>query len=131
MRFTLTLGEELRRQGERSVVRDKQEISKRVPRESHKVVQTFTEMKKRKIVYRDGYEHYGHRRTIQITFFVNEAEKAALDDLMAAMEEKNMSDFIRRQVFRAYDTLTPEQRKKMDEVAKFRAEDARLHELSS
>jgi len=88
-------------------------------------------MKKRKIVYRDGYEHYGHRRTIQITFFVNEAEKAALDDLMAAMEEKNMSDFIRRQVFRAYDTLTPEQRKKMDEVAKFRAEDARLHELSS
>ena len=124
MRFAPTLGEELRRQGERSVVRDKQEISKRVPRESHKVVQTFTEMKKRKIVYRDGYEHYGHRRTIQITFFVNEAEKAALDDLMAAMEEKNMSDFIRRQVFRAYDTLTPEQRKKMDEVAAWREKEA-------
>ena len=34
-------------------------------------------MKKRKIVYRDGYDHYSHRRTILITFFVNEAEKAA------------------------------------------------------
>ena len=80
-------------------------------------------MKKRKIVYRDGYDHYGHRRTIQLTFFVNEAEKAALDDLMAAMEEKNMSDFIRRQVFRAYEMLTPEQSKKMAEVAEWRKEE--------
>ena len=81
-------------------------------------------MKKRKIVYRDGYDHYSHRRTILITFFVNESEKAALDDLMAAMEEKNMSDFIRRQVFRAYETLTPEQSKKMAEVAEWRKEEA-------
>ena len=80
-------------------------------------------MKKRKIVYRDGCDHYSHRRTILITFFVNEAEKAALDDLMAAMEEKNMSDFIRRQVFRAYETLTAEQRKKMAEVAEWRKEE--------
>ncbi len=59
---------------------------------------------------------------------MNEAEKAALDDLMAAMEEKNMSDFIRRQVFRAYETLTPEQSKKMAEVAAFRTEEKKISE---
>ena len=94
-----------------------------------KVVQSFEEMKrskKHKIVYCSGYDHYSHRRTIQITFFVNEAEKNALDDLMAVLEEKNMSEFIRGQLFRAYEGLTAEQKERLAEVAEWREKEGNL-----
>ena len=56
-----------------------------------------------------------------IQFFVNEAEKAFLDDLFAVLEVQNKSAFIRNQTFHAYQSLTDEQRQKMAEVARWRA----------
>ena len=58
--------------------------------------------KNRRVIYADGYEHLSHRR----------------------------DEFIRNQIFGAYKSMTLEQLRKMAEVAAFRAEDARLHELS-
>ena len=86
--------------------------------------------KRRKIIYADGYDHLSHKRDVKVTFFVNESEKAAMDDMLAALEVKNQSEFIRNQIFNAYKSMTPEQLRKMAEVAAFRTEDARLHELS-
>ena len=84
----------------------------------------------RTTIYADGYDHLSHKREVKVTFFVNESEKAAMDDMLAALEVKNQSEFIRNQIFNAYKSMTPEQLRKMAEVAAFRAEDARLHELS-
>ena len=84
--------------------------------------------KKLRIVYEDGYDHLSHRREIKVTFFVNESEKAALDDMMAALEVKNQSEFIRNQIFGAYKTMTPEQLRKMAEVAAFRTEEQKISE---
>ena len=82
-------------------------------------------MKKYKIldnvVYMDGYNHYKRHRDIPIHFTVNEAEKAALDDLTAVLGVKNLSDFIRRQVFGAFRNLTDSQKAQMAEVARWRA----------
>ena len=86
--------------------------------------------KNRRVIYADGYEHLSHRRDIAVTFYLNESEKAAMDDMLAALEVKNQSEFIRNQIFAAYKSMTPEQLRKMAEVAAFRTEDARLHELS-
>ena len=86
--------------------------------------------KNRRVIYADGYEHLSHRRDIAVTFYLNESEKAAMDDMLAALEVKNQSEFIRNQIFGAYKSMTLEQLRKMAEVAAFRAEDARLHELS-
>ena len=86
--------------------------------------------KKIRIVYEDGYDHLSHTRSEFIIIRVNAAEKAALDDMMAALEVKNQSEFIRNQIFNAYKSMTPEQLRKMAEVAAFRTEEARLHELS-
>ena len=86
--------------------------------------------KNRRVIYADGYEHLSHRRDIAVTFYLNESEKAAMDDMLAALEVKNQSEFIRNQIFNAYKSMTPEQLRKMAEVAAFRAEDARLHEHS-
>ena len=74
------------------------------------------------IVYIDGYNHYNRHRIIPIQFFVNEAEKAALDDLIAVLGVTNLSAFIRGQVFKAYDELSPEQRQQLKDVAKWRAD---------
>ena len=75
-----------------------------------------------KVVYEDGYEHYDKSRTIQVIFLVNEAEKNFLDDLTAALQVQNKSEFIRKQVFRAYQSLTDEQKEKMQEVSAWRHE---------
>ena len=77
--------------------------------------------RKSKVEYIDGYNHYGKKKTIQLTFFISEAEKAALDDLMAVLEVKNLSAFVRGQAFKAYNSLTPEQKEKMREVAEWRS----------
>ena len=74
------------------------------------------------IVYIDGYNHYNRHRIIPIQFFVNEAEKAALDDLIAVLEVTNISAFIRSQIFKAYNELSPEQRQQLKDVAKWRAD---------
>ena len=86
--------------------------------------------KKRRIVYVDGYEHLGHNRTEAIIIYLNESERAALDDIMAVLEVSNISAFVRNQIFSAYKYMTPEQLQKLAEVAEWRTEDARLHELS-
>ena len=78
--------------------------------------------------YAEGYDHYDKHRTIPVQFFVNEAEKAFLDDLFAVLQVRNMSAFIRKQVFHAYQTLTDEQKEQMREVAHWRAsEDIPIH----
>ena len=81
--------------------------------------------KKKKIVYEDGYEHYGKVRNIQVIFLVNEVEKNLLDDMIAASHETSKSDFIRKRVFGAYSQMSNEQKEQMREVADWRAEDAR------
>ncbi len=82
----------------------------------------------RTTIYADGYNHLSHKREIKVTFFVNESEKAALDDMMAALEVKNQSEFIRNQIFAAYKSMTPEQLRKMAEVAAFRTEEQKISE---
>ena len=78
--------------------------------------------KQQKIIYVEGYDHYDKHRTIPIQFFVNEAEKAFLDDLFTVLQVQNKSAFIRNQTFHAYQSLTDEQRQKMADVARWRAE---------
>ena len=73
------------------------------------------------VEYIPGYDHYDRHRDILVTFKLNEAEKAALDDLLAALEVTNLSDFIRHQVFRAYNDLTPDQKARLADVAAWRA----------
>lgn len=81
----------------------------------------------KRIRYIDGYEHYGHRRDIQVIVRLNEAERAALDDLMAVLGVRNMAAFIRGQMFRAYGGLTREQKRQLREVREWRAHDASLN----
>ena len=71
--------------------------------------------------YIDGYEHYGHRRDIQVVVRLNAAERAALDDLLAVVGARSMSSFIRRQLFGAYEGLTREQKRQLREVREWRA----------
>jgi len=75
----------------------------------------------KRTIYINGYNHYSHRRNITMRFLVNEAEKRCLDDLMAVMGVRNMSAFIRAQIFRAYRDLTPEQKQQLADVAQWRA----------
>ena len=82
--------------------------------------------KKRRIVYVDGYEHLGHNRTEAIIIYLNESERAALDDIMAVLEVSNISAFVRNQIFSAYKYMTPEQLQKLAEVAEWRAEEYKL-----
>ena len=84
--------------------------------------------KKARIIYEDGYDHLSHNRSEFIIVRVNAAEKAALDDMMAALEVKNQSEFIRNQLFNAYKTMTPEQLRKMAEVAAYRTEEHKISE---
>lgn len=74
------------------------------------------------VVYEDGYNHYDRHRNIPVVFMLNAAEKAALDDMLAASGVTNVSDFIRGQVFKAHKELTAEQKEQLKEVAKWRAE---------
>ena len=75
------------------------------------------------VEYVDGYNHYDKQRKHFIIFRMNEAEKAFLDDLVAATNARSISAFLRSQAFRAYRDLTPEQKEKMREVAEWRATD--------
>jgi len=77
--------------------------------------------KKRYTEYVEGYDHYDKKRTIQIILKLNEAENNFLDDLLAVRNIRNKSDFIRKQVFHFYQNLTDEEKKKMAEMAKWRA----------
>ena len=78
--------------------------------------------RKKKIVYEDGYEHYGKVRNIPVIFVISEVEKNLLDDMMAASHETNKSDFIRKRVFGSYSGMTSEQKQMMKEVADWRHE---------
>ena len=84
--------------------------------------------KKKRIVYMDGYEHLGHNRTEAIIVYLNESERAALDDIMAVLEVSNISAFVRNQIFCAYKYMTPEQLQKLAEVAAFRVEEQKISE---
>ena len=84
--------------------------------------------KRKKVEYLNGYDHYKTKKDITITFYVNEAEKAALDDLMAVLEVKNQSAFIRGRVFGVYSDLTAEQKAKLAEVAEWRAKEDKVQE---
>ena len=74
------------------------------------------------VVYEEGYNHYDRHRDIQIIFKINAAEKAALEDLMAASGVTNVSDFIRHQIFKAHKDMTPEQKEQLAEVRQWRKE---------
>ena len=78
--------------------------------------------RKKKIVYEDGYEHYGKVRNIPVIFVISEVEKNLLEDMMAASHETNKSDFIRKRVFGSYSGMTDEQKEQMQEVAAWRHE---------
>lgn len=78
----------------------------------------------KKIRYIDGYDQYSHRRDVQVTFLLNAAERAALDDLMAVLGVKNISAYIRGQMFGAYEGLTREQKRQLREVREWRAREA-------
>ena len=71
-------------------------------------------------IYIPGYNHYSHRRNIQLHFYLNQAELYALQDLMAVTGARNLSKYLRQQLFRAYRDLTPEQKQQLAEVAAFR-----------
>ena len=78
------------------------------------------------VEYISGYDHhYDRHRDILINFKLNEAEKAALDDLLAALEVHNLSDFIRAQIFRAFNDLTAEQKEQLAEARQWRRENDR------
>ncbi len=77
----------------------------------------------KKVRYQNGYNHYDHRRTKCIHVLLNEAELAALNDLMAALGYTNKSRFVRAQIFSAHRSLTPTQRRKLQQVAKWRAQE--------
>ena len=72
------------------------------------------------VEYISGYDHYDRHRDILINFKINEAEKAALDDLLAVLQVQNLSDFIRAQIFRAFNDLTDEQKEQLAEVRQWR-----------
>ena len=81
--------------------------------------------RKKKIVYEEGYEHYGKVRNVQVIFVVSELEKNLLEDMMAASGETNKSEFIRKRVFGSYSGMTGEQKEQMREVAEWRATEDR------
>jgi len=71
-------------------------------------------------LYIPGYNHYSHRRNIQLHFYLNQAEFYALQDLMAVTGARNLSKYLRQQLFRAYRDLTPEQKQQLADVAAWR-----------
>ena len=73
--------------------------------------------------YEEGYNHYDRHRDIQIVFKVNAAEKAALDDMLAASGVTNVSDFIRGQIFKAHREMTTYQKEQLAEVRQWRREE--------
>ena len=79
---------------------------------------------RKKIQYISGYEHYGKRRDIQVIFRLNEAERAALDDLMAVLGARSISGFVRGQLFGAYNGLTKRQKQQLEEVRRWREGEA-------
>ena len=77
-------------------------------------------------VYIPGYNHYSHRRNIQVHFFLNQSELYALQDLMSVLHVRNMSKFLRTQLFRAYRDLSLEQKQQLADVAAWRLSDDRF-----
>ena len=73
-----------------------------------------------KTVYIPGYNHYGHRRNIQLHLYINQAELYAFEDLMAVLGVRNKSRFLRSQLFHAYRDLSPEQKQQLADVAAWR-----------
>ena len=73
-----------------------------------------------KTVYIPGYNHYSHRRNIQLHLYINQAELYAFEDLMAVLGVRNKSRFFRAQIFRAYRDLSPEQKQQLADVAAWR-----------
>lgn len=94
----------------------KRETDHPKPYEKSRGLYTMT----KKITYLQGYDHYSHLRDIKITFMLNEAERAALDDLMAVLGEKNISAYIRTQLFKPYYSLTEQQKQQLRDVRAFR-----------
>ena len=84
-----------------------------------------TYKKSKNVVYQEGYDHYDRHRNIQVMFLINEAEKAALDDMTAALGVTNLSEFIRGRLFSAYYSLNDSQKAQMAEVAHWRATEDR------
>ena len=80
---------------------------------------------KRKVDYIEGYDHYDKVRTCQVIFLLSEAEKACLEDMVAASGFPNISAFIRKQIFKAYNDMTPEQKQQLREVAEWRKDNDR------
>ena len=78
----------------------------------------------RRTIYIPGYDHYSHKRNIRVVCVLNQAERAALDDLMAVLGVKNISAYIRGQMFGAYEGLTREQKRQLREVREWRAREA-------
>ena len=73
-----------------------------------------------KTVYIPGYNHYSHRRNIQLHLYINQAELYAFEDLMAVLGVRNKSRFLRSQLFSAYRDLSPEQKQQLADVAAWR-----------
>ena len=71
-------------------------------------------------VYIPGYNHYSHRRNLQIHLYINQADLYALQDLMEVLEVRNKSRFLRAQIFSAYRDLSPEQKQQLADVAAWR-----------
>lgn len=79
--------------------------------------------KNKKIVYVAGYNHYNRKRKQKITFMLNQCEYECLMDLLSVQGIRNMSAFIRGQIFRAYSDLTAGQKRMMADVAAWREND--------
>ncbi len=77
-------------------------------------------------IYVRGYNHYSHKRTRQLLIRLNEAEWNFLFDLMTVLHIHNMSEWIRNQLFHAYQSLSSEQKKQMADVADWRATEDNL-----
>lgn len=70
----------------------------------------------RRTTYIPGYDHYSHKRNIRVVCMLNQAERAALDDIMAVLGQTNISRYIRSQIFLSYHTLTRQQKRQLREV---------------
>lgn len=78
--------------------------------------------------YTTGYDRFSQIRNIKIHFKLNEAEKYALEDLLTVLEVRNLSSFIRTQIFSVYHDLTPDQLQQLDELASQRVSERRCEQ---
>ena len=71
--------------------------------------------------YTTGYDRFSQIRNIKIHFKLNEAEKYALEDLLTVLEVRNLSSFIRTQIFSVYHDLTPDQLQQLHDLTAARS----------